>query len=68
MIMQSVVMYSELDVFSAWFVDGENAVSVAVISDSELLFDVLEEYDVRDRSLIEPYFSAVFDVCFLVGF
>ena len=48
--------------------DGKGSVSVAVIGDSELLLDILEGHDVRDRSLIEPYFSVVFDVRVLVGF
>ena len=68
MVMQSVAMHYELDVHFVWIVDGESAVSVAVIGDSELLLDILEGHDIRDFSLIEPYFSIVFDVCFIVGF
>ena len=67
MIVQSVTMHSELGVYSVWLVGGESNVSAAVIRISEFFLDILEEHDVRNCSLIEPYFSIVFDVCFPVG-
>ena len=60
-------MYSELGVYSVWRVYGEITVSAAVIRDSDFFLNVLELHDVCDRLLIEPYFSVVFVVRFLVG-
>ena len=68
MAMQTVAMNSELYVHSVWLVYGKCAVSVAVIGDNEVLLDILEGHDVRDRSLVKTYFSVVFDVSLLVGF
>ena len=62
MIVQSVAMHTKLDVYSVWLVDGESTVSAAIIRESEFFLCVLEGHDVRDRSLIEPYFSVFFDV------
>ena len=68
MIMHSIAMHYELDVGHVWLVDGKRAVSVAVVSNSELFIEVLEGHNFCDRSLIKLYFSVVFDGCFPVGF